>query len=108
MLKGFPSLSKLSNRYLLWMQHLAKEGHEVGAGLKPAPTVFCALCVLCGLTLRRLMLVPNCVEYFLRRDRNIKQPDAAGVVHGVGNRGRRADVGMLTDAFCLVRPRPTF
>jgi hypothetical protein len=45
MLKGFPSLSKLSNRDLLWMQHLAKEGHEVGAGLKPAPTVFCALCI---------------------------------------------------------------
>jgi len=56
----------------------------------------------------RLMLVLNCVKYFLRRDRNFKQPHAAGVVYGVGNRGWRADVGMLTDAFCLVRPRPSF
>src|SRR6266536_5241761 len=55
-----------------------------------------------------LMLVSNCVEYLLRRDRNIKQPHAAGVVHGIGNRGRRADVGMLTDAFGLVRSRPIF
>src|SRR5262245_52287818 len=57
---------------------------------------------------RHLMLVSNCVEYFLRCDRNIKQPDAAGVVHGVGNCGRRTDIGMLADAFCLVGPRTIF
>ena len=54
------------------------------------------------------MLVSNRVEYLLRRDRNFKQPHAAGVVHGVGDRGRRADVGMLTDAFCFVGTRTTF